>query len=363
MKLRSLIAGGICAVALAMAGTIAPAVAQYDQIVAFGDSLSDQGNTYQIYGWPHSPPYYMGRYGGGPSFIDQLSADLGLKVTPSIDGGQNYAYGGATTGPNNATPQEPFKPPSVLQQVSAYLTIHGKADPNALYTVVIGANDLFAVLQDTENDSLDILGLPTVVYNGANNLKLTVTELEAAGAKHILVNNLPNMGLLPAVTEAPPGLLGINTLLGPTIATAASQYWDLVEAVTLLPYTTNGTVTLWDWYNTTTIAASEAASFGVTNTTTGCVLGYGFTPGAVNTCTPAQEATHVFFDQVHFTQIGYFGMTEGALCALGLPNTVSTTQDLSDCVVSWSSIEAGRSARRITPAELRAFSQRRVLVR
>ena len=360
MKLCSLISGGIFAVVIAMAGTVAPAAAAYDQIVAFGDSLSDQGNSYQEYGYPPVPPYYKGRYSDGPSFIDQLSGQLGLTVTASIDGGQNYAMGGAVTGQNNKNPTMSYKPPSVLQQVSTYLaSVHGKADPNALYTVVIGANDVFAILQETENNPLDILGLPGVVNNGANNLRLTVAELEAAGAKHILVNNLPNMGLLPIVTEAPPGFLGLNTLLGPTIATAAAQYWDLIEAVTLLPYTKNGEVTLWDWYNTTTIVLAQGASFGVTNTTTGCVPGYGETLGVVDSCTPAQEATHAFFDQVHFTVLGYFGMTEGALCALGLPNTLSSPQ--SDCVVSVASVEAGRSARRLTAAELRAFSQRRIL--
>ena len=40
----------------------------FEQIVVFGDSLSDNGNQYKNTGQPPSPPYYNGRFSNGPTW-------------------------------------------------------------------------------------------------------------------------------------------------------------------------------------------------------------------------------------------------------------------------------------------------------
>ena len=92
---RSVVRGLL--VLLLVTPVAAPAFASpITQIVAFGDSLSDTGNDLIAFGSPQ-PPYYQGRFSNGPNWIDDLAGKLGVPdPQPSLAGGTNYAYGGAT---------------------------------------------------------------------------------------------------------------------------------------------------------------------------------------------------------------------------------------------------------------------------
>ena len=83
---------------LAFAGT-------FSTIILFGDSLSDTGNVFHATSAvpgtaaiPISPPYFRGRFANGPMWIEELANALGLQIAPSLDGGTNFAFGGALTG-------------------------------------------------------------------------------------------------------------------------------------------------------------------------------------------------------------------------------------------------------------------------
>jgi phospholipase/lecithinase/hemolysin len=68
-----------------------------DDIYAFGDSLSDVGNIYQITGGATpGPPYVNGQFTNGNVWVQDLAVDLGLpQLKPSLLGGNDYAYGSA----------------------------------------------------------------------------------------------------------------------------------------------------------------------------------------------------------------------------------------------------------------------------
>ena len=57
----------------------------FDELVVFGDSLSDTGNA--------------GRFSNGPVWVEGVANGLGLSVRPSESGGTNYAIGGARLDP------------------------------------------------------------------------------------------------------------------------------------------------------------------------------------------------------------------------------------------------------------------------
>jgi phospholipase/lecithinase/hemolysin len=65
------------------------------------------------------------------------------------------------------------------------------ADPNALYTVLAGANDFF---RGQTNPAV-----PADAVNAA------LTSLISAGAKNILVANLPPQGVTPQIRSQGPG--------------------------------------------------------------------------------------------------------------------------------------------------------------
>src|SRR5687768_11891064 len=73
--------------------------APFSQMVVFGDSLSDIGNTadatFDLFPGDY---YFDDRFSNGPVFIEALSTGLGLgPPARSTAGGNVFAYGGAQT--------------------------------------------------------------------------------------------------------------------------------------------------------------------------------------------------------------------------------------------------------------------------
>ncbi|MBV8095233.1 MAG: SGNH/GDSL hydrolase family protein [Acetobacteraceae bacterium] len=183
----------------AMFGT-AGANPVYDRIVAFGDSLSDAGNVFHLTSsdpaayHPDPPPalgspsfsaYYMGRASNGPNWVDQLADRLGLpRAAPSLDGGSNYSYASARSGPGTIerypSPTYPPNPPvTVLRvgaQIDAFVAAEGRFKPDDLVTLWVGANDFREL----------ILG-QTSVSDIINNIAQHVQTLDSLGAQTILV--------------------------------------------------------------------------------------------------------------------------------------------------------------------------------
>ena len=127
--------------ALALAFAAAPAMAGgvYSQTWFFGDSLTDSGHFQD--GLPADIRDVAGRFTTNPGLVwsQWLAAYYGTDGTTDNQGGTNYAIGGARID----TPVANTIP--VTAQVELYLSTHGgRADPNALYTVWGGGNDLLA---------------------------------------------------------------------------------------------------------------------------------------------------------------------------------------------------------------------------
>ncbi len=172
--------------------TISAATPTYDNLYVFGDSYCDVGNVFIATSKEQPPPpYFNGRFSNGPIWVDHIAGYLGLPLTPSLAGGTDYAVGGAfVTAPQN-TPQGTI--PSVPQQVLLYLSQHGgKADPKALYFLEGGGNDI----ANTKTGSPDALG-----YQIALGLTESELLLRQAGARHFVIPNLFNIGLLPVAAD------------------------------------------------------------------------------------------------------------------------------------------------------------------
>ena len=65
------------------------------QIIFFGDSLTDDGNLYEASYkiMPKSPTYYLGRFSNGPVWAEKVSEYLQNKYQIQSE---NFAVGGAT---------------------------------------------------------------------------------------------------------------------------------------------------------------------------------------------------------------------------------------------------------------------------
>jgi phospholipase/lecithinase/hemolysin len=279
--LRLGVVRGLVTLSLVALMTAPAAAGPYSQIIAFGDSLSDTGNDLIQFGSPQ-PPYYQGRFSNGPIWIDQLAAKLGVAdPQPSLAGGTNYAYGGATAATFNAGV------PNLGQQVQMYLQTSPKADPNALYTVLMGANDFFGGQTDAS--------IP------ANAVNAALTSLIAAGAKTILVPNLPPQGITPLVRGQ--GQAAVNAIDALDVAFNADLAADVKALQAANP---SVRIDLVDLYSKTLAVIQDPAAYGFTDVT----------DEGINAPSGTDLSHYLFWDDVHPTTAGHALIADAALSAL-----------------------------------------------
>ena len=171
------------AVALALASTTASA--QFSGAYVFGDSLSDAGQ-------------YGSRFTTNPglTFPMYLTQTYGISVTPSFQGGNDYGQGGARV--NSTSPLIPPGVPnlSITQQVSQFLA-KGPVDPGALYQLQGGANDILVLASQAAGGQITAAQAQAGVAQAAVDLVTQAARLQAAGARYLVVYNVPDIGKSP----------------------------------------------------------------------------------------------------------------------------------------------------------------------
>jgi phospholipase/lecithinase/hemolysin len=155
-----------------------------NDIVVFGDSLSDNGNLYEYMHQklPQSPPYHEGRFTNGPIWVERLvEFYFPTAVKEHLF---DYAFGGAGISEN---PEDDLLF-TLKREIDTYFLAHdAKADENSLYIVWIGANNYLGI---PDNPDQVLNAVDTGITHG-------LQRLANAGAKHVMVVNLPDLGKLP----------------------------------------------------------------------------------------------------------------------------------------------------------------------
>ncbi|MGE5097577.1 MAG: autotransporter domain-containing protein [Betaproteobacteria bacterium] len=184
--------------------------AQFSGVFVFGDSLSDAG-FYRPFllglGLPPSVVSQLGRFTTNPDPVwsELVSQFYGFTPAPSnTSGGNIFAQGGARVGsPSTSTPPG-FAQRPVSTQINEYLAASGgAADPNALYGIWVGANDLFQQFDALQAGQINATQLQTNVLAAASAEVAQIGRLQAAGARYILVFGLPDIGVTPAFHGTP----------------------------------------------------------------------------------------------------------------------------------------------------------------
>jgi len=256
-------------------------------IVAFGDSLSDTGNFAIASNGAIPPPafYFEGRYSNGPIWLDRLGAALGSRVDPSRGGGSNLAFGSARVATS------PFSP-SLRIQANAFLnkTAATGADPNSLYVVFGGSNDI--------RDAIGSSDPIAAVTSSAQQLAGIVDDLAAAGAVDIVVPTLGNVGRTPEARLGGDAVVGAAGLLTTVFNQTLSK--DLAG----LDASSKVNLIRPDFFALGEAITASPSSFGLTNVTDGCLPATPFTvpPGATACSNPDQ---FLFWDLQHPTTAGH----------------------------------------------------------
>jgi phospholipase/lecithinase/hemolysin len=274
-------AGSALVASLLLSATSTAAEKPFSKIVTFGDSLSDTGNAFLYTGgaYPAAPPNAVVRISNGALWVEHLAGSLGMELLPQ----NQYAVAGARTDQDNFNAL--FIPPlagtGLQSQIATYLNDPGTAgaDPAALHTIWIGANDLFTTLTFGGNIGLTI-------QNAVQNTAQSVATLASHGARHIMVVNLPDLGLTP---------FGLST--GPMGSAQLSYLTDLYNAglqQALNSLETAGIRTIrLDAAQIIRDISADPAAFGLVNATD---------PALVSGNDPDE---YLFWDGVHPTTAGH----------------------------------------------------------
>jgi phospholipase/lecithinase/hemolysin len=312
---RATFALAACCSSALLAASAAQA-ADFSAEYVFGDSLSDNGNLASVFGtnFPN-PPSFNNSFTNGPVAVQLLAESLGLSanaalwLTSPTPQGTNYAVGGATAAAGVDFPGTNINI-NLPSQVDAYSAFEsGRADPNALYVLMIGGNDV-------RNAALGA-GAGAVTA-GVQAELAAISTLSGEGAEHFLVVNVPNVGLIPEFTEAdPPNPTQVAD------ATMFSQLYDkeLGDGLAGLDLGAGGTLTDFDLYDYNAGLLAKAGELGFTNTTDPC---YSNTPvsAASNTgCSTANIDSFIYWDDIHPTARVHALWAEGFEAAVPEPST------------------------------------------
>jgi outer membrane lipase/esterase len=314
----------LAACSTAMLGLSNARAADFSAEYVFGDSLSDNGNLASIGVKFTDPPSFHDSFTNGTVAVQLLAQSLGLSANPSdwltspiAPAGTNYAVGGATSA------LAALGGPTLInlpEQVAAYSAfVKGQADPNALYVVMIGGNDVRNAALNGTGDSAVEDGA-TAVGNGVSAELTAISTLAGEGAKHFLVVNVPNVGLIPEFTEDGPADMAAN-------ATTFSQLYDaeLGEGLRALDPTlaAGSTLTDFDLYDYNAGLLADAAALGFTNTTDPCFTNTPGSAAATTACGPngANVDSFLYWDDIHPTAPVHALWAKGFEAAVPEPST------------------------------------------
>ena len=287
---------------------------RFSNVYFFGDSLTDVGNVrnLSITPLPADSPYDpQGRASNGPIYADTLAAGLGFAATPSTAGGNDYAFGGARTRYQLSGP--PFM--GIGEQINTFTAIPGMADPNALYVVWGGANNLQDIIR---GKTVDALGNPIpTLSQSVGDMLAGIQSLYDDGARIFLVPNVPDLGLTPRIREfgsaaiayAHALSLGFNAMLEAALVALDDDLAD-IELITFDTYLALGRI------------VATPSAYGLTNVDSRCYTGddLTFTGGGTVCATPE---TYLFWDGIHPTTTVHGILGRQMLAAIPEPGTAT----------------------------------------
>ncbi len=302
-----------------LAGMHGGGAASFSGVLAFGDSLSDRGNTVAVFGPVlnatdayNSRFYDDGRWSNGPLWIENVNAALTGRPWLRNPGsptsiGADFAWGGSTSG----TGYTSGVLANLRTQVGSYqnnVFVGPLVDFSVgtkLISVWSGGNDVINAVQGNESFDPDALSSQM-----AANVSAAVEALYALGARFFIVPNLPDLGKKP------------NYRLQPFLAGAATNLVGLYnpklrQAIYGLRERLSGaTIYAFDAFDLLDAVIATPTAYGLVNATESAyvpnssLLAGGFLRG--------DPADYLFWDTTHPTRAGHQLVANGVLGLIDL---------------------------------------------
>lgn len=290
----------------------------FDNVVIFGDSLSDSGNLslYNTNGAAQS------RFTTNPgnTAVELVAEGLGYTISPSLAGGTNYAWGGAGVA-NSLIAGVPTLP----QQQALYLSsTGGMADAHTLYQVWGGANDLFGLMDALQNGQITLADVVSGTSSAATNEIGLLSSLKSAGANYVVVYNLPNIGLTPSF---------VNTANSAS-ATQLATLYNLTLDSGLNNLSASGlNIVPINVYGLLNEVIANPAAYGFSNVTDQACTGSSIQcgpqgSGATYTYPAGADKSYLFADDVHPTTAAHRLLAQAVLAELVAPKQMSLLSEV-----------------------------------
>ena len=299
------------ALAVALAAAALPALAQQGQFsrtVFFGDSLTDAGYYRPVLIRSIGPSGgLVGQSTTNPGFVwaQHVAEHYGTNGGANGNGqaGDNYAVSGARVAVDTVGGLGPT--PSVATQVQRHLA-GGGADPDALYTVWAGANDVFAIAAGAPAEA---------TLAGAVGAQVgLIGTLQGAGARYILVPTLPDMGQTPAARAQGPVAQGQLTALATAYNTAL---YNGINSAGLRVIPLNTFAFLQE-------VIADPGTYGFRNVTApACTVAQSITCNPATLVAADAANAYLFADGVHPTTGGHRALADFAISVLEAPAQIA----------------------------------------
>ncbi len=285
-----------------LAGTLvlplgqASAQTVFTGIQAFGDSYADTGNLFKILGQPNPVQYPTGRFSGGTNFVDTTSALLGIPQN-------NFAIGGATSGPTNVVGPGI---PGFTQEWQGFVAAGKTIAPTDLVEFSIGGNDARAYYRGGGT----LAGVPAAVTTTFNQTMAGINALVGVGARNI-VFTIGDVSTLPEATGNPAAAIG----------SAFSQSYNAQIQTALAAIARSGVrVELVDIAAIGNLIKADPSRYGLTSA--------GTCPAACIGNTALQNQFLFYFDALHLTSHGFAILGEYIVNRLNAPLTIGPQGDV-----------------------------------
>ena len=330
------LSGFLAAVAMLCSG--GAQAGPFTGVVFFGDSLSDTGNVLSLTLAFSAPPFpnfpgAEGRFSNGPVWTETLALGLGRSsdsnpanllfngaavITIGSPGGNNFAFGGARTGLGGSAGATTGLVGQLINWNGGDFagSLTRAADPNALYVVSAGLNDMRdARSANPGNTAADEAARTAAAATAAQNVVNAVGLLAQAGARHFLVPNLLDIGMTPEAVGL--GVVPASTDASDKFNTALSAALSALDAAFLGSTGVDLDIDLLDFNGLFDAVFANPSAYGITNVTVPCISpvapGDYFVPGS----TDINCNVSAFSDPLHPSALGHQLLSNLALEAVG----------------------------------------------
>jgi phospholipase/lecithinase/hemolysin len=311
--------------AIALLIPTAASAQHIEQIVFFGDSLSDSGNHFIFTGLSSRQPFSLDapsasydigghHFSNGSTWAEQLarvvhSPTSGSPALRAPGVFTNYAVGQARARVGAPV----FSDFDLRAQVEHYLAdFGGQVPPGTLVSIWIGGNDVSDALNALVTDPSGVT-TAGILQDALSATADSIALLYGAGARMFLIANIPDLAYTPYVhfldANVFPGIAAAATAVTTSYNTALGQF--LTALPLLLPPDSVHPLQFIDLLDANAIIGqivASPASFGIVDASNRCT-----TPEVIGQAICSTPQRFLFWDGTHPTSTGHWAVAQAAL--------------------------------------------------